>query len=72
LGFLVVITEPILTKDGAHEASLSPDEYFTCSLFIYKKITLGILYSSKEAVLIPIHILPLKFESSWRTPEVSL
>lgn len=66
--------QPILTKDGAHEVSLSPDESTLLVRYSYKNKPweFYIAANKKEATLSPItHSTSKEFESySWRTPEV--
>ena len=66
--------EPILSKDGAHEVQLSPDESNLLVRYSYKNKPWELYTASnrKNAVLIPItHCTTKEFESyPWRTPEV--
>ena len=66
--------EPILSKDGAHEVQLSPDESNLLVRYSYKNKPWELYTASnrKNAVLIPItHSTTKEFESyPWRTPEV--
>jgi dipeptidyl aminopeptidase/acylaminoacyl peptidase len=66
--------QPILTKDGAHEVTLSPDESTLLVRYSYKnkpwEFYIGA--NKKDAILTPItHSTSKEFEAySWRTPEV--
>lgn len=66
--------QPILTKDGAHEVSISPDGSTLLVRYSYKNKPWEFYtaVNKKEAVLIPItHSTSKEFESySWRAPEV--
>jgi acetyl esterase/lipase len=68
------VLEPILTKDGAHEVSLSPDESSLLVRYSYKNKPweFYIAPNKKDAALAPItHSTSKEFEAySWRTPEV--
>jgi dienelactone hydrolase len=66
--------QPILTKDGAHEVSLSPDESSLLVRYSHKNIPweFYIAANKKETVLNPItHSTTPEFESyTWRTPDI--
>ncbi|MEZ7499773.1 prolyl oligopeptidase family serine peptidase [Flavobacterium sp. Arc3] len=66
--------QPILTKDGAHEVTLSPDENTLLVRYSYKNKPWEFYtaLNKKEAILTPItHSTSKEFEAySWRTPEV--
>ncbi len=66
--------QPILTKDGAHEVSISPDESTLLVRYSYKNKPweLYIAANKKDAILTPItHSTTKEFEGySWRSPEI--
>jgi dipeptidyl aminopeptidase/acylaminoacyl peptidase len=66
--------QPILTKDGAHEVSISPDESTLLVRYSYKNKPweLYVAVNKKDAVLTPItHSTTKEFEGySWRSPEI--
>jgi dipeptidyl aminopeptidase/acylaminoacyl peptidase len=66
--------QPILTKDGAHEVTISPDESTLLTRYSYKNKPweFYIAANKKDAILTPItHSTSKEFEAySWRTPDV--
>jgi hypothetical protein len=46
-----VVKQPILTKDGAHEVTISPDESTLLVRYSYKK-TLGIIAANKKDAIL--------------------